>query len=216
MSQPNPEITGSTRIVTVSRQLGAGGAAVATRLADLLGWRLLDRALVEKIAEELKVAPEQVEPHDERVESFVERLGQYLSEGYPEILPIPMLPPVSPDRTARAARRIVTAALDESPAVIVGHGAQCVLRDDPRAFHVLLFAPLEVRIQRATVRYGVDEETAAERIRESDANRRAYIREHFDREWLDPRVYHLSIDTGRVAMEKAAELIELAIREGLG
>ncbi len=200
-----------TRVVTISRQLGAGGAAVATKLAERLGWRLLDRALVERIAADLKVAPEQIEPHDERVESFVERLGQYLSEGYPEVLPLPMLPPVSPERTARAARRIITAVLDESPAVVVGHGAQCVLRDDPRAFHVLVFAPLAHRIRRARGRYQVDEATAAARIKQSDADRRAYVREHFDREWMDPTVYHLCIDTGRITVEHSAELIGMAI-----
>lgn len=201
----------TTRVVTISRQLGAGGAAVATRLADLLGWRLLDRALVEGIAEELKVAPEQVEPHDERVESFVERLGQYLSEGYPEVLPLPMLPPVSPERTARAARRIVTAVVDESPAVIVGHGAQCVLRDEPRAFHVLIFAPLAYRIQRARVRYDMDHAAAAAKIKQSDADRRAYVREHFDREWLDPTTYNLCIDSGRIPVDRSAELIASAL-----
>jgi len=201
----------TTRVVTISRQLGAGGAAVATRLADMLGWRLLDRALVERIAAELDVAPEQVEPHDERVESFIERLGQYLSEGYPEVLPLPMLPPVSPERTARAARRVVTAVLDESPAVIVGHGAQCVLRDDPRAFHVLIFAPLVHRIQRARERYNVDEPTAAAKIKQSDADRRAYVREHFDREWLDPTTYNLCIDSGRITVDRSADLIALAM-----
>src|SRR5690606_23189005 len=95
--------------VTIARQLGAGGGAVADRLAAALGWRLLDRALVERIAAEMNVAPEQVEACDERTESFVERLGLYLSEGFPEVLPIPVLPPLSPERTARAARRIVSA-----------------------------------------------------------------------------------------------------------
>lgn len=201
----------ATRVVTISRQLGAGGSAVATRLADLLGWRLLDRALVERIAEDLKVAPEQVEPHDERVESFVERLGQYLSEGYPEVLPLPMLPPLSPERTARAAGRIVTAVVDESPAVIVGHGAQCVLRDDPRAFHALVFAPLAYRIQRARERYNMDQAAAAAKIKQSDADRRAYVREHFDREWLDPTTYNLCIDSGRISVDRSAELIASAL-----
>ena len=50
---------------------------------------------IQRIAAELHVAPEQVEACDERVEGFVERVGMYLSEGYPEVLPIPVLPPLS-------------------------------------------------------------------------------------------------------------------------
>jgi Cytidylate kinase-like family len=114
-------------VITIARQLGASGEAVANRLAEALGWRLLDRALVERIADELEVAPEQVEACNERVETFVERLGAYLSEGFPEMLPVAMVPSVSPETTARAARRIVEAVAAEGPAVIVGHGAQCIL-----------------------------------------------------------------------------------------
>jgi cytidylate kinase len=194
-------------VVTIARQLGASGEAVANRLADALGWRLLDRALVQRIADELQVAPEQVEACDERVESFVERLGSYLSEGFPEVLPMPVVPPVSPEATARAARRIVQTVAAEGPAVIVGHGAQCILEGQPDVLHVLLHAPLPVRIARVRAHFALDERAAVEKLRRSDADRRAYVREHFDRDWLDPTLYHLCADTGRFGVEGTAELI---------
>lgn len=203
-------------VITIARQLGAGGGAVATRLAERLGWRLLDRELVEQIADDLEVAPEQVEAHDERVEHFVERLGMYLSEGFPEILPVPVLPPVSPDLAARAARRIVAAVAAEGPAVIVGHGAQCVLAGDPRALHVLVHAPAPFRAARAAERFGVPADQATERVRRSDADRKAYIREHFRREWLDPALYDLCVDTAALGIECAAQMIVAAAERKLG
>ena len=39
------------RIVTVAREYGSGGGRIAQLLAGRLGWRLLDRCLVEKIAD---------------------------------------------------------------------------------------------------------------------------------------------------------------------
>lgn len=206
-------------VITIARQLGAGGGAAATLLAERLGWRLLDRALVERIAEALEVAPEQVDACDERVESFVERLGLYLSEGFPEVLPVPVRPPVSPELAARAARRIVAAVAEEGPAVVVGHGAQCVLQGHPRAVHVLLYAPVAVRVARARERFGVGEREAAERIRRSDADRRAYVREHFERDWMDPTLYHLCLDTGALGVEGAVEVVREAaerVLEGRG
>jgi CMP/dCMP kinase len=194
-------------VITIARQLGASGEAVANRLAEALGWRLLDRALVERIADELEVAPEQVEACNERVETFVERLGAYLSEGFPEMLPVAMVPSVSPETTARAARRIVEAVAAEGPAVIVGHGAQCILQSHPGVLHVLAHAPVAHRVRRVRDHFGLDEKAAAERVRQSDADRKRYIREHFGREWLDPTLYHLSIDTARFGVEGAAELI---------
>jgi cytidylate kinase len=200
-------------VITIARQLGAGGASVARSLSERLGWRLLDRALVERIAAELQVDPEQVEAADERVESFVERLGTYLSEGYPDLHPTPVLPRVSPELAARVSRRLVAGVVDEGPSVIVGHGAQCVLREERRAFHALVHSPLHVRVARARERYGVSLEEAQERIRQSDANRQRYIREHIDREWLDPTLYHLCVDVGRLGTTSAAALIrEAALR----
>lgn len=198
-------------VVTIARQLGAGGGAVADRLAEVLGWRLLDRALVERIAAEMNVAPEQVEACDERVESFVERLGMYLSEGFPEVLPTPVAPPLSPERTARAARRIVSAVVDEGPAVIVGHGAQCVLREHPHALHVFLHAPLAHRVERLRRRDGVGAEEARQRLDRSDENRRGYVREHFGRDWLDPTLYHLCVDTARFGVEGTVDLVRIAL-----
>lgn len=194
-------------VITIARQLGAGGQAVATLLAEQLGWRLLDRALVERIAEELEVAPEDVEECGERVESFVERLGAYLAEGFPEALPTPIRRPLSPERTARAARRIVGALVEEEPAVVVGHGAQCILQGHPGTVHVLVHAPLRMRVARAMERYRVGEQEATERIRRSDSDRRRYVREHFERDWTDATLYHLCLDTGSVGVEGAVELI---------
>ena len=193
-------------VVTIARQLGASGEAVANRLADALGWRLLDRALVERIARELEVAPEQVEANTERVEHFVERLGLYLSESFPESLGgVPIA--LSPEATAKAARRIVAEAAAEEPAVIVGHGAQCILRGAANTFHVLLHAPLAARVARVKAHFELYERRALERVRRSDADRRAYVREHFGEDWLDPALYHLSVDTARFGVEGTAELI---------
>jgi cytidylate kinase len=194
-------------VVTIARQLGAAGEAVANRLASALGWRLLDRALVERIAAELQVAPELVEANGERVGGFVERLGLYLAEAFPESLILADSPRVSPEVTARAARRIVTEAAAADPAVIVGHGAQCILRGQPGALHVLLHAPPEPRVARVAEFHGVDRRAATERVRQSDADRRRYVREHFGVDWLDPALYHLSVDTHHFGVEGAAELI---------
>jgi cytidylate kinase len=55
--------------------------------------------------------------------------------------------------------------------------------------------------------FGLAERVAAERVRRSDADRRAYVREHFGQDWLDPALYHLSVDTARFGVEGTAELI---------
>ncbi len=55
-------------IVTISRLYGSGGSDVAARVAELLGWSLLDNALIDEVAARLGVSPEQVTLREERVD----------------------------------------------------------------------------------------------------------------------------------------------------
>jgi hypothetical protein len=38
-------------VITIAREYGAGGGEVARRLADALGWEMLDRELLHRAAE---------------------------------------------------------------------------------------------------------------------------------------------------------------------
>ena len=48
-------------IITISRQYGSGGRMAAEKLAEQLGWKFYDRALIEKIAEKSGLAKEFIE-----------------------------------------------------------------------------------------------------------------------------------------------------------
>lgn len=199
-------------VVTIARQLGASGSEVAQILAKRLGWRLLDQELVVRIADEMQVVPEVVGLLDERVETFWERAGQYLHEGAYGILALQEPPVLSPTRTARAALRIVEQVTREGPAVIVGHGAQCLLRERPNTLHVLLHAALPFRIARVRGRFGGEVMEIEQRLHQSDRDRGRYIRAHFDQEWMDARLYDLCLDTGTMGVRRTVDLIYSACR----
>jgi len=48
------------RIITVSRQFGSGGRELGKRLADLLGWDYYDREIIQALAEEQGMHPDDV------------------------------------------------------------------------------------------------------------------------------------------------------------
>ena len=59
--------------------------------------------------------------------------------------------------------------------ILVGRAGNCFLRDDPRAFHVRLVAPLPVRLRRVMEYRWVRESVAKKLIAESDAQRRQLL-----------------------------------------
>ena len=64
------------RVVTVAREYGSGGGRIAQLLAGRLGWKLLDRCLVEKIAETARIEPQIAEKFDERPDPWLDRLAE--------------------------------------------------------------------------------------------------------------------------------------------
>ena len=73
-------------IITISREFGAGGGEVAERLAQALGWTLVDNELIDEVAKRAGLAPEEVAEREERAPSFIERLSRTLASAMPEFV----------------------------------------------------------------------------------------------------------------------------------
>ncbi len=205
--------TSRFRVVTVAREYGSGGAAIAGRLAERLGYQLLDRGLVERIAEEARVHHDVAARLDERVDPWVRRIGRALwYGGFEAVAVVHENDVVDSDRVAALGGRIVEAAAAAGECVIVGRGGQCLLRGRPDVFHVFVCAPRAACLQRLRSRLGpgADVELAFE---ETDRERTAYIRRHFGENRLDPHLYHLMINAA-LGEEAAVSAILAALETG--
>ena len=95
-------------------------------------------------------------------------------------------------------------------AVIRGRGGAAFLGDDPRCFHVRLDGPLERRIRQAMRIEGIGEDEARRRQAETDRVRSLYLRRFYDRDALDPTMYHLMLDNTVVPLSVCTDLIAIA------
>ena len=182
------------RVVTVAREYGSGGAAIATRLAARLGWQLLDRALIERIATAARVDPDLVEKLDEQVDPWVRRMGRALwYGGFEAVAVVDENDVVNADRLAVLTGRLIEEAAAAGGCVIVGRGGQCILRGRPDVFHVFVYASREERLQRLRTRLGEGADVALV-AEEMDHERGAYIRRHFGVNRLDPHLYQLMVN----------------------
>ena len=201
-------------VVTFAREYGSGGAAIATRLAERLGYKLLDRALVERIAEMAKVGHEVAGRLDEHVDPWMRRLGRALWFGaFESVAVVDTENMVDADRVATLSARIVHEAASVGRCVIVGRGAQCLLRGRPDVFHVFVYAPREERARRLRERLGpeADVEFALDEV---DRERGAYTRRYCGGNWLDPHLYHLMVNAA-LGEEAAVSTILIALETGL-
>ena len=192
---------------------GAGGSAIAERVARTLGWSLFDNAVIDAVAERTGLTKAEVSARDERVPSIVERIATNLSLGTPESMPaIPETPVLmTEERIVDITRRVIEEAVQQGPAVFVGRGAQCLFASRHDAMHVYCYAQRAKLVEGAITRLGVPPKDAERVVTEMNRNREQYVRRHFNREWRDLGNYHLCVDTGWLGLDGAAELIvELA------
>ncbi len=201
------------RVVTFAREYGSGGAAIAGRLAERLGYQLLDRALLERIAAEARIDPDLAQKLDEHVDPWVRRIGRALWYGGFET--VALGDPngiVDSDRVAALGGRIVEEAAAAGDCVIVGRGAQCLLRGRSDVFHVFVYAPREERLRRLRARLGpvTDLELTLDEV---DRERAAFTRRYFGEDRWNPHLYHMMVNAA-LGEEAAVSVILTALETG--
>ena len=202
--------------LTISREYGSGGAAIAREVAEKLGWRLFDRGLLEAAAERAHVDIETASRLDERVEPWWRRVNH---SGLWSAAVTAGVPPIEArvfdaDQMAAATTALIREFATKGRCVIVGRGAQCVLHDVPSVLKVFVFATWAERLARVQSRIQ-NCQHVADLLRTVDRGRATYVRRHFQRDWTDPHLYHMMIDS-EIGVETAASLIIRVVMEGEG
>jgi len=182
------------RLVTIEREYGCGGGAIAAQLAGHLGWKVWDHLLTEEIARLAHVDRSAVMRCDERMDSRLHRLAKTFWRGSSERSAALGSQIFDTDRMMAMMQEIMNKIGQEGDAVVVGRGAPYFLRENPKAFHVFLYAPRTEKIRR-TMADGHGEEEAAELVDSVDRERIAYVKHYFNADWPTRSLYHVMLNT---------------------
>lgn len=197
--------------IAISRLLGAGGATLGQRLAKRLGYAYLDQAILQQVADQIGISDADLSRWDEHVCRFWERLADAFALGPPDAIystPPPPSTRVRDQQLFQLEARVIRQAASQRNVVVIGRGGFWILRDHPGLVSVFLHAPPETRIPKVMQTYNLhDEREAREMIDRIDADRTLFIRRMTGQSAGDARCYHLCIDTHRVHMDLAEELV---------
>lgn len=183
------------RVITVEREYGSGGANIARKLSEKLGWKLWDQNITAEIARVAKVDPKAAQRCDERVDSLLSRLFRVYARGsYERSLPLQETQEFNTDRMFTILRKVVEDVAAQGQCVIVGRGSPFFLRDRPDVLRIFVYAPLEEKIRRVKL-LGKSEQEARKLVEEIDAERAAFIRHYFGKEWPHRPLYHAMLNS---------------------
>ncbi len=194
-------------IITVSRQFGSGGRTVGRMLAERLDIPFYDKELVKQVADETGFDA-----------SFIEENGEFspsksifsfaMSQG------VPCAPNgLSISDFVFCAQRQVILKIAQKPCVIVGRGADYILKDREDVFNVFIHASTKDRADRIVRLYGESEKKPEQRLADKDKKRKIYYKHYTDRDWGDAKNYDMCLDSGRIGIEKCVELILAAVSD---
>ncbi len=170
------------RVLTLSRELGAGETGFAAALADRFSMHVYDRELLEQEAVRLGVPEAEIEKIDERPAGIFQRFR----------------PGSIYQRYIEALAQIMKQLAESGDVILVGRAGNCILREERRAFHVRLIAPMPVRLRRVMEYRWVRERVAKRLVAESDAQRRSFYESYFGVDWASPLEYHVTVNSGRL------------------
>jgi hypothetical protein len=183
-------------IITVSRQYGAHGGALARLVADRLGFSYWNHELIGAMARHGHI--------DEQVlQAFDEHHRAVLADAISGMIPRPAM---GPSDYFRELAHVVHGIARGGRAVVVGRGVQFLL-DPEHVLRVRIVAPAELRAQLLVGRRGLDMRSARLEVDERDRDRRQFIRDHYGRDIDDPTGYDLWINAERVSPNAAADAI---------
>jgi cytidylate kinase len=177
-------------IITIARQIGSLGNEIAADVAQRLHYTLVDQTKLQEAAAAYGMLKSELEEVHERRPTLVTRYLTMRHRAYLDMI-----------------QTITYEYARADDVVLLGRGATVLLSDVPSALHVSMFAPVERRVEVVMAREGISRPLAEQLVRESDQDRAGYMRYLFDRDWMDPLLYDVMINTQVVTREQACGLI---------
>ena len=185
-------------IVTISRQLGSGGAEVAKQVALRQDCALAGYDIVNSIAGSLGISKDLLACMDERLKS---KFKSWFDSSF--------CGEVDQEDYHRYMKATIRSLAELGSVVMLGRGAAFVKTNRPK-INVRIVAPRSLRIERLTARRNSTAREAEELIDRSDRERAKFIRTVYGRSWDDELAYSLVINTADMDIPHAATMIEMA------
>lgn len=196
------------KVITISREYGAGGRTIGKMVADRLGIPFYDKQLVEKVAQESGFA-----------EKFIEENGEhspgrsFFSYAFaPQGIPGVMNGMSTSDYLWNAQCNVILDLAENGPCVIVGRNADYILKDRKDVLNVFLCASPQDRVERVMEMHHETEKMALERIDDRDKKRKINYQHYTGRTWGMSQNYDICLDTSVVGKEYAADIIVEIVR----
>ena len=195
-------------VISINREVGSGGRTVGRLLAEKLGVKYCDKAVINGLTQKFGLSPDRIEEIKAQKKSWWNDINNYY-QTLVNSASSPMEAEVKLDNTPmfETEKSILQEVAKQTSCVIAGRTGFMVVREWPNHLCVFIQASLEHRIQRIMRRRNVSEQEARDVIAKMDATRETYIKKYEETSRYDTRNYQLVISMDELSEDDAAEII---------
>lgn len=184
-------------LITISRQYGSGGREIAEMLTKRLHCHHYNSKIVSMAAERLQKG----ENMDDAIansynapENALGSMSNYVSERVAE----------SNLMYIEQAKVILNIADRPESAIFLGRCADYILRNRDDVYSFFIYADDDFRTKRGKTHY---HGASLEQLNKEEERRKQYYEFYTGRHWGDPQNYDLMINTSKLSLEEAADVI---------
>ena len=195
-------------MITINREAGSGGRTVGRKLAEKLGVKYCDKAIVEGLTKKFGLSIERIEEIKAQKKSWWNDINNYYNT-LVNSANLPMDAQVKLDNASiyETEKRILQELATQSSCVVAGRTGFMVFRQWPNHLNIFIQASMEYRVERIMKKEGVSDEEARNIIRKLDADRETYIKKYENTSRYDTRNYQLVISMDELSEDDAVEII---------
>ncbi|MGB2689886.1 MAG: cytidylate kinase-like family protein [Desulfobacterales bacterium] len=189
--------------ISFSRKIGVGALEIADILAKKISYDVVERELLEHIAQEAKLSEKTVAYFDERYPGVLNEFAKLLF-GEKSF--------IKSDYNRHLANVVLSIA-GLKPTVFVGRGTHLIIPRD-RVLAVRFICSDEHRIKRLSRILKVKEKEAADKLPQIDKEQRQFFKKAFGKKDAVPYEFDMVINCDYIENTKdAAEIVELAFKK---
>lgn len=190
------------KIITISREFGAGGGEIGKKLADAIGYEFYNKEIILRAAYEHNIDVESMEKWDEKVPAnfgFAQSLFDFYNKPLNEKL-------------FEAQSKVIKEIGEKGNCVILGRNANWILKEFDNTLHVFVNGDPYWRMERMKIQMPNDSlSKISDKLRSVDKTRRKYCAYYTNTEFGNASYYDICLNTSHLGIDNCVEILKKLI-----
>ncbi len=190
--------------ITIARQFGSLGRAIAKELSEMLGIEYYDRDIVEAASKKLNLPVSVIHSEEEKSlkSSFLNMLFPLGTDSIEK-----------QDKIFEAQEKIIRDYAEKDSAIFVGRCADSILKDYPNVLKIYIYAPEKERYRNCINTLKMEPREAKKMIEEVDRAREQYWQRYAGHSPSDFESTHLMINSSLFGVYDTAKILASIVKD---